>query len=44
MSQENVRLMLALYDSFNRRDWDACLALVDEAVEIESRLVAMEGG
>ncbi len=44
MSQENVRLMLALYDSFNRRDWDASLALVDEAVEIESRLVAMEGG
>jgi ketosteroid isomerase-like protein len=44
MSQENVDLMLESYDAFNRRDWDAFLALMDDEVEIESRLVAMEGG
>ena len=44
MSQENVDLVLEAYDAFNRRDWDAFLALVDDEVEIESRLVAMEGG
>jgi ketosteroid isomerase-like protein len=44
MSHENVDLMLELYDAFNRRDWDAGLALVDDEVEIESRLVAVEGG
>ena len=44
MSQENVKLMMASYDAFNRRNLSAFLALVDEAVEIESRLVAMEGG
>lgn len=44
MSQENVDLMRESYDAFNRRDWDAFLALVDEEVEIESRLVALEGG
>jgi SnoaL-like domain len=44
MSQENVDLMLEFYDAFNRRDWDAFVPLVDDEVEIESRLVAMEGG
>jgi hypothetical protein len=44
MSQENVELMLESYDAFNRRDWDALVLLVDDAVEIESRLVAFEGG
>ena len=27
MSQENVDLALDMYDAFNRRDWDAFLAL-----------------
>ena len=44
MSRENVELALRAVDAFNRRDWDALLALVDDEVEIESRLVAMEGG
>jgi ketosteroid isomerase-like protein len=44
MSQQNVELALESYDAFNRRDWDALLALVDHEVEIESRLVAVEGG
>jgi hypothetical protein len=43
MSRENVELAQRALDAFNRRDWEACLALVDEGVEIESRLVAMEG-
>jgi len=44
MSQENVELARRAYDAFNRRDWDAFLALMDREVEVESRLVAMEGG
>jgi ketosteroid isomerase-like protein len=44
VSQEHLDLLLELYDAFNRRDLDAFLALVDDEVEIESRLVAMEGG
>lgn len=44
MSRNNVDLALESYDAFNRRDWDAFVDLVDEEVEIESRLVAMEGG
>ncbi len=44
MSQENVDLTREAYAAFNRHDWDAFAALVDEAVEVESRLVAMEGG
>ncbi len=44
MSQENMELALESYDAFNRRDWDAFLALFDDAVEIESRLAAIEGG
>ena len=44
MSQENIDLAYRALDALNRRDWDAFLALVDEEVEIESRLVAIEGG
>lgn len=44
MSRENVELGLRALDAFNRRDWDAFLVLMDDEVEIESRLVAMEGG
>jgi hypothetical protein len=43
MSQENLDLARALADAFNRRDWDAFLALTDDGIEVESRLVAMEG-
>ena len=44
MSRENVELGLRAADAFNRRDWDAFVALMDDEVEVESRLVAMEGG
>jgi hypothetical protein len=44
MSQENVELAYRAYDAFNRRDWDAFRDLMDERVEVESRLVVMEGG
>ena len=44
MPQENMALMMKSNDAFNRRDWDAFVALVDEDVVIESRLVALEGG
>ena len=44
MSQENVDLTREAYAAFNRHDWDAFVAFVDEDVEVESRLVAMEGG
>ena len=37
-------MYLASVQAFNRRDRDAFLALVDHEVEIESRLVAVEGG
>jgi ketosteroid isomerase-like protein len=43
MSQENVDLTRRAYDAFNRRDIDAFLALVDDNVEVNSRLVAIEG-
>ena len=44
MSEENVQLAYRVADAFNRRDWDAFLALMDDEIEVESRLVAMEGG
>ena len=44
MSQENVELAYQAYDAFNRRDWDAFLSLMDDEIEVESRLVVMEGG
>ena len=43
MSQENVDLTRAMADAFNRRDWAAFVALTDEKIDVESRLVAMEG-
>ena len=44
MSQANVDRALELLDAFNGRDLDAFVALADDAIEVESRLVAMEGG
>jgi hypothetical protein len=44
MSKENVDRALELLDAFNRRDLDAFVALADDGIEVESRLVAMEGG
>ena len=44
MPRENVELYYRSVDAFNRRDWDAFRSLFDEGVEVESRLVAMEGG
>jgi SnoaL-like domain len=44
MSQENVERYRRLTDAFNRRDWDATVSMADEQIEVESRLVAMEGG
>jgi hypothetical protein len=32
MSRENVELVLRAYDAFNRRDWDAFVALMDDNV------------
>ena len=43
MSRKNLDLTLLMYEVFNRRDIDAMLALMHDEVEIESRLVAMEG-
>jgi hypothetical protein len=40
---ENLDLARALADAFNRRDWDAFVALADDGIEVESRLVGMEG-
>jgi hypothetical protein len=44
MSQDNVELALRAYDAFNRRDWDAFVALMDDDVEIVTRIAAIEGG
>jgi hypothetical protein len=43
VSRENLELALRTYDAFNRRDWDACVALMDPDLEVGSRLTAMEG-
>jgi len=43
MSQENVDSYVAMAEAFNARDWDAFLAFADQSIEVESRLVAMEG-
>jgi SnoaL-like protein len=40
----NVETARAMVDAFNRRDWEAFVSLADEEIEVESRLVAMEGG
>jgi ketosteroid isomerase-like protein len=44
MSAENVELVRRCYDAFNRRDWRAFAEFMHQDVEVESRLVAMEGG
>jgi SnoaL-like domain len=44
MSQGNVELAYRAADAFNRRDWDAFVRLTDPEIEVESRLVSMEGG
>ena len=44
MSQENVDRALDLLDAFNRRDLDAFVGLTHDQIEVESRLVVMEGG
>ena len=43
MSQENVELSYRAFDAFTRRDLDALLVLVDDDVEVYSRLVPLEG-
>ena len=43
MSEENVELVRRAIEAFNGRDWDAFVALADEGIVVESRLVAMEG-
>ena len=40
---ENVEVVLALYDAFNRRDTDALVALYTPDVEIVSFAAAVEG-
>jgi ketosteroid isomerase-like protein len=44
MSQENVELAYRAAEAFNRRDLDAFLALMDDDVEVASRIVVIEGG
>src|SRR5689334_12570316 len=44
MSQENIRLAYGAVDAMNERDLDAYLVLMDEDVEVASRIAAMEGG
>ena len=43
MSQENVELTRRAYEAFNRRDWAAFIALMDDGVEVGTRQVAIEG-
>jgi len=38
-----VELAYRAVEAFNRRDWDDFVALIDDEVELESRLVAVEG-
>ena len=44
MSRENVERLHELTDAVNRRDWDAFVAGAHEEINVESRLVAVEGG
>jgi hypothetical protein len=44
MSRENVELQYQSIDAVNRRDLDGFLVLMDEEVEVMSRIVAVEGG
>src|SRR5918998_5455895 len=43
MADPILELYRPAYALFNRRDWDAFVALMDEEIEVESRLAAMEG-
>jgi hypothetical protein len=42
MSGGNVELALRAYEAFNRRDWDAFVALMDVEVEVVTRIAAVE--
>jgi hypothetical protein len=44
MSQENVDLALRAFEAVNRRALDAFLALMDDDVEVVTRIAAVEGG
>jgi hypothetical protein len=44
MTQENAALLHRAFDAVNRRDLDAFLSLMDEEVDVVSRIVAVEGG
>lgn len=44
MSQENVELHYRAIDAVNRRDLASLLDLMNEDVEVQSRIVAVEGG
>jgi hypothetical protein len=44
MSEENVERSYRVAEAFNRRDVEGFLALMDQEVEVVSRLAAMEGG
>jgi SnoaL-like domain len=44
MSSRRVELFRRACDLFNQRDWDGFVALMDDGVEVESRLAQVEGG
>ena len=44
MPDSNVDLTHRAFDTFNRRDWEAFVELMDADVVAETRLVAMTGG
>jgi SnoaL-like domain len=44
MSEENVARTRSAYEAFNARDWRAFAKFMHPDIEVESRLVAMEGG
>ena len=44
MSEGNVQLLHRSIDALNRRDLEAFLALMDQDIEVLSRIAAVEGG
>ena len=44
MSAERVELFRRACELFNQRDWEGFAALMNDGVQVESRLAAMEGG
>ncbi len=44
MASENVELTRRAYEAFNSRDWAGFAAISHPDIEVESRLMAMEGG